>query len=131
MTVVQELDSGKPKRTGIGDEKRQLVDVHDVDGQMNVAMSGKNVMWDQSDVTNNMRRGMICCLAFEQTEVWTKDGFGRLNMLFVDGAVVNVVDGDVHEFSATRTHDDVLHMSRKNGIFVLSFSELLGISCHS
>ena len=52
-------------------------------------------------------------------------------MLLVNWAITNVVDGDVHEFSASRSHDDVLHTLRKNCIFVLSFSELLGISCHS
>ena len=52
-------------------------------------------------------------------------------MLLVDGTVANVVNGEVHEFSAARTHDYVLHTSRKNGFFVLSVGELLGISCHS
>ena len=52
-------------------------------------------------------------------------------MLLVNGTVANVVDGDVHEFSNTRTHDDILYSSRKGGSCVLSFGELFGISCHS
>ena len=52
-------------------------------------------------------------------------------MLLVDGADANVVNGDVHEFSAARAHDYVSHTSCNNCIFVLSVGELLDISCHS
>jgi hypothetical protein len=116
---------------GIGDEKWQLDDVHDVDGQMDVAMGSKDFMRNWSDVADDVRRHMICCLSFEGAEIGTKDAFGRLNMLLVDGAVVNVMDGDVHEFSTARTDDDVLDMLFKNGIFVFSFGKLFGIASHS
>ena len=54
--VVQELNRAKAKRTRVGDDKWYLVDKHDIDGQMNVAMS---------NVTNDVRGRMICCLAFK------------------------------------------------------------------
>jgi hypothetical protein len=97
---------------------------------MNVTMGGKDVMRDQSNVTGDVRWCMICCLAFQGTKIGTEDGFGCLDMLLVDGAVVNVVDGDIHEFTGARVHDDVLYMSCKNGIFVLSLCELFGIASH-
>ena len=52
-------------------------------------------------------------------------------MLLVDGAVANVVDGDIHEFTSARAHDDVLYTSCQNCIFVLSLCELFGIASHS
>jgi hypothetical protein len=82
-------------------------------------------------ISDNVRRHVISCLSFEGTEIGTKDAFGCLNMLLVDGAVANVIDGDVHEFATPRMHDDVLHTSCKVGILVLSFCELFGIVSHS
>jgi prepilin-type processing-associated H-X9-DG protein len=97
---------------------------------MNVAVGGKDVMRNWSNVADNMRRCMICGLAFEGTKIGTKDSFGHLNMLFVDGAVANVIDGDVHEFLTPRSHDDVLYVSCENSIFILSFGECLGVASH-
>jgi hypothetical protein len=125
LTVVKKLNSGKAERTGIGDEKWYLVDVHDVDGQMNIVMVGKGVMRNQSNVADNVGRGMICGLPFQGSKTRTEDTFSSFNVLLVDWTIANMIDGVVHEFPATGMHDDVLHTLCKDGIFVLSFVNCL------
>jgi hypothetical protein len=98
---------------------------------MNIAMVGKDVMRNWSNVADNVGRGMICGLPFQGSKTRTEDTFSSLNVLLVDWTIVNVIDGEVHEFPTAGMHDDVLHTSCKDSIFVLSFCELFGISCHS
>jgi hypothetical protein len=68
--------------------------------------------------------------SFQGAKIGTEDTFSSLNMLLVDGTVTNMIDGEVHELATAGTHDDILHMSSKDGVFVLSLCELFGIPCH-
>jgi hypothetical protein len=88
-------------------------------------------MRNWSNVADNVERGVICGLPFQRSEIGTKNAFSSLNMMLVDGTIVDVVDGDVHEFTSARTHDDILYTSCQDSIFVLSVGKLFGIARHS
>jgi hypothetical protein len=96
---------------------------------MNIAMIGKDVMRNQSNVAKDVGRGVIGGLPFQRSEIGTEDAFSSLNMLLVDWTIANVVDGDVHEFTSARMHDDILYACQ-DSIFVLSVGELFGIVSH-
>ena len=120
----------KRREREVGNKKGVFVDEHDVDCQMDIAVGRKDVMGYRCDVALHMCRCLICSFSFEGTKIGTKDSISHLDMMFVDGAVAHVSNGDIHEFATARTHNNVLHTSRENSMFVLSLSKFLCVASH-
>ena len=66
--------------SGDSDEKRDLVDKHEVNGKGNITMSGHDIRWDAVGPRRDMRGRSIDSLALEATKVGAVNGCGIVDI---------------------------------------------------
>ena len=72
LSVVGSLNSTKLQMLGGGDQERNLVDKHDVDGQCYRPMNLHDIWWHPNCLHLDMWVGMAHCLSFERPKVRPK-----------------------------------------------------------